>query len=79
MKDQDLDEFSWSGLFFVTCICSFVFFGIIKLLDGSNSTLFRSIGLVAFVLWLLNRASEPMMKKGPKQVRARSNLSNNFD
>jgi len=62
MKENEMDEFSWSGLFMVTCVCSFAFTGVIKVLDGSTSPLFQTTGIVTLLLWMLNAFARGMGK-----------------
>ncbi len=74
MKDKET-EFSWSGMFFVTTVCSFVFTGIIKVLDGSNSILFLSLGSTSFVLWMINRASDAALKSSVRKKRSKREIA----
>jgi hypothetical protein len=47
MEKKEINDFSWSVLFIVTACCSFLFSGILKLLDGDFSWLLLVIGGVA--------------------------------
>jgi hypothetical protein len=69
--DENTNEFSWSGLFFVTSVCSFVFCGIIKLLDGGVPTLFLVAGVMAFFLWIVNGIAMMFAKIAVKKRRPR--------
>jgi hypothetical protein len=74
MRDKET-EFSWSGLFLVTTVCSFVFTGIIKMLDGSNSILFLGVGTTSFVLWMFNRASDVAVRSAAKKRKNKRGLA----
>jgi hypothetical protein len=51
---MDEKEFTWSGLFLVTACSSFLFSGMVKLLDGSYSDLLLLIGGIALLLTVSN-------------------------
>lgn len=70
MKDDER-EFSWSVLFMVTCSSSFLFNGIIKIMDGSFSNLFLIVGLAAGLLALLNWGIITISRQASKKRRAR--------
>ena len=75
MKETEMEEFSWSGLFFVTSVCSFAFTGVIKFLDGSNSMLFLVTGVVTFSLWMLNAAARAMVKLANRKRRDKNRFA----
>ena len=70
MKDNEMEEFSWSGLFFVTSVCSFAFTGVIKLLDGSNSSLFLVTGTATLSLWVLNAVGRGLAKISTRKSKS---------
>ncbi len=63
MDEKEMNEFSWSGLFIVTGFCSFLFSGIIKLLDGSFSNVLLVVGSIATFLTILNGAGRMISKQ----------------
>jgi hypothetical protein len=75
MEDKEISEFSWSGLFFVTSVCSFVFCGIIKLLDGGVPALFLVVGAMAFTLWVIHGIARAFAKVTVKKRRPRRDLA----
>ncbi len=49
-EEKEMMKFSWSGLFIVTSICSFLFSLVLKLIDGDHISVFIKIGVVSLVL-----------------------------
>ena len=54
MEDNDVKDFSWTGLFLVTGICSFLFSGIMKMLEGSYVPFFTWIGISCLLMGAIN-------------------------
>jgi len=54
MDENQIEDFSWSGMFTVTSMSSFLFTGVIWVLDGNISFLFMALGITTFVLSILN-------------------------
>ena len=75
MEDKELTGFSWSGLFLVTGICSFIFLAAIKILDGTNSALFLFLGVIALFLLVVNWASRHIAKLVVKKKKEKSHLA----
>lgn len=67
MENKDTSEFSWSGLFIVTACCSFLFNGVIKLLDGDFSNLLFVIGTIAAFLTIVNWAARTVVRNSIKK------------
>lgn len=67
MEENEPKEFTWSGLFTVTTCCSFLFNGIIKLLDGSFSELLFIIGGIAAGFATLNWFGRMIVKQSNKK------------
>jgi|CXWL01.1.fsa_nt_gi hypothetical protein len=75
MEEKEVSEFSWSGLFTVTAACSFLFNGIIKLLDGAFSNLLLAIGCIAVFLAVANWAGRMFIRQYSKKRRSRRFVS----
>ncbi len=71
MEDQKMNEFSWSMLFIVTACSSFLFNGVIKLMDGHFSNLLSIVGNTAIFLTLLNWAIRTTARYASKKRRKR--------
>jgi hypothetical protein len=54
MDEKEMWDISWSSLFMVTGVSSFLFSIGIKLLEGSHSPLLLKIGLYASILAVLS-------------------------
>lgn len=70
MEDHESAGFTWSGLFFVTASCSFIFNLAVKILDGYYSNLLFLIagitavlGTISFSIKLLLRHFSRKRKK----------------
>lgn len=70
MNDDELIGFSWSTLFIVTTICSFLFTGAIFLLDGKISIVFLAIGFGSLLLSILNWLINSLRASAKKNVEA---------
>lgn len=70
MKDDER-EFSWSVFFIVTSCCSFLFNGIIKVMDGSFSDLLLMVGLVAAFLAAMNWSLRTVARQASRKRRKR--------
>lgn len=71
MDEKEISEFSWSGLFFVTAICSFLFTGIIRFLDGDTPPLFIFLGCTALFLWVVNGFGRAIIKSSVAESNKR--------
>lgn len=71
-EEKALKKYSWCILFAVTSFSSFIFFGALKILDGSHSVFFLKTGIVSLLislfLWFLNRPARPRARKEPGTV-----------
>jgi hypothetical protein len=56
MDEMEIDKFSWSGLFFVTCVCSFFFSLVLKILDGQFPVWLLVIGAITGALGAMSLA-----------------------
>ena len=63
MEEKEMYEFSWSGLFIVTACCSFLFSGIIKLLDGIFPIVLLVVGSIATILAIINVAARRIARQ----------------
>ena len=54
MDEKEMMEFSWTALFFVTGVSSFIFNAILKILDGSHSHLLLMTGYITLFLGVAN-------------------------
>jgi|GEM_PF-5793489 len=52
-EEKALKEFSWKAIFIVTALSSFIFSGILKLLDENSSGIFLKTGVASTVISLL--------------------------
>ncbi|HEV7782997.1 MAG TPA: hypothetical protein VGO58_17095 [Chitinophagaceae bacterium] len=53
-NEREMDKFSWSGLFFVTSCCFFLFSLALKILEGQFSRWLLIIGAATGILGLLS-------------------------
>jgi hypothetical protein len=70
IEEKEMREFSWSSLFIVTGISSFIFSGALKLLDGSHSGFLLKIGFLASTLGLLQWLIKKLLTSSPKKNKA---------
>ena len=67
MEDNEMNEFSWSGLLLVTGCSFLVFCGILKFLDGNYPTLFLYIVFSATIFgslgWLIAKLVKYSFRK----------------
>lgn len=67
MEDQDIPKFSWSGLFGVTAVCTFLFSVAIRLMDGEFSSwlliLSAVSGILGFISWGIGTIDRHYAKK----------------
>jgi len=72
MEDEKLKSFSLTALFFVTGISSFIFYVLMKLLDGTESVFFVWIGLAGLgtgmIIYML-QTMRPGSRKHKKRIR----------
>jgi hypothetical protein len=54
MEDKEMRDFSWTGLFLVTGICSFLFSAVMKMLEGTYIPLFTWMGIACLLLGSIN-------------------------
>lgn len=62
MEDKEIDEFSWTAFFLVSGFCFFAFSKILYYLDGSHLPIFTWIGVIGFLIGLLNSIRTLMVK-----------------
>ena len=74
MREDEMNEFSWSMLFIVTACSSFIFNLLIKIMDGHFSNLLLKVGSIATLLaalnWAISRIAKQSLKKSCCQNRA---------
>lgn len=63
MEENEVNEFSWTTLFFVTGICFLAFSGLLKLLDGTHVGFFFRTGLSATFFGVLSVLNQWLSKK----------------
>lgn len=63
MEDNEINEFSWTTLFFVTGTCFLAFSGLLKLLNSDHTGLFFRTGLSAIFLGSLCLLNQWLSKK----------------
>lgn len=66
-EEKEMMKFSWSGLFFVTSICSFLFSLFLKLIDGTHISLFVKIGCITLVLAVFSVVNDILKQKETKK------------
>lgn len=63
---EEMNEFSWKLLLIVTGISSFIFNGVLVLLDGNSSTLFKWIGIsgtsIGLLIYIVDKLLKPARK-----------------
>lgn len=77
MEDREMNEFSWTTLFFVTGISFLAFSGLIKLLDGNHVGLFFRTGLSVIFFGGLSLLNQWLSKKflaGKSQSKQQQSL-----
>ncbi|MGB3006082.1 MAG: hypothetical protein WBC06_06220 [Chitinophagaceae bacterium] len=52
-EENEMNEFAWHLLFLVTGLSAFFFNGILVLLDGNSSSLFKWIGISGITIGVL--------------------------
>ncbi len=67
MDENNIDDFSWSAMFFVTACSSFIFSGCIKLMDGRFSNLLLIIGGVAAFLAVISCVTKHVIRQANKK------------
>ena len=65
-EEKEMMKFSWSGLFIVTSICSFLFSLFLKLIDGEHISLFIKIGFASLFLASLSLVNNLLKQKDAK-------------
>jgi hypothetical protein len=66
-EEKEMMKFSWSGLFIVTSICSFLFSLVLKLIDGEHISLFIKIGFASLILASLSLVNSLLKQKDAKR------------
>ena len=54
MEKEEVDKFSWSGLFVVTACCTFLFNVGLKIVDGEFSRILLAVSVLSVALAVLN-------------------------
>jgi Na+/melibiose symporter-like transporter len=62
-EEKEMIEFSWTGMFAVTGFCFFLFSLFMKVIDGSNGSLFFFVGLISMGFALVSYLNKWMTKK----------------
>lgn len=74
---EKVEKFSWSGLFLVTAICSFLFNVGIKILDGTYSNVLLYIGIIAVGLTVLNWMGRALSQQFTKKKKTKRLIPEN--
>ena len=53
MKEREMNEFAWTGLFLVTGTCFLVFSQLLRILDGGPINMFSWVGIGSLLMGLL--------------------------
>jgi hypothetical protein len=61
-EEKEMNDFSWQLLFVVTGLCSFIFNGILVLLDGTGSSLFTWLGVSGTSIGIIIHIAEKLLK-----------------